>query len=193
MKTPQLPAWLARMFASPTTTTLAQFLADAERNGPEAQNNLGIICMSSTHRDSNDETAVASFKGAADRDYAPAQYNLALLYERGHGLKRDIKEARQWFVRAAEQGHAAAQFRLGLQSHRKSLDRSHTNAPDYRIEALKWFLLAAEHGYHNAEMLCGSLILEMKYPEITESSRRARAFRHDHPNPPSAHSLPNTA
>jgi len=167
--------------------TPAELLATAEREGPESQNNLGIIYMAGA----SDEAAATCFTGAANRGYAPGQYNLALLYERGHGVPRDDQEARKWFLCAAEQGDSAAHFHLGLQCHRKSLDPGNADAPESRIEALKWLLLAAEHAHHNAETLCGSLILEMTYPQVRESSRRAVAFKK--PTPPLPQSLPSTA
>ena len=133
--------------------------------------------MASEQRGESDEFAATCFHGAAKRGYALAQYNLALLYERGHGVPRNTQEARIWFIRAAEQGDGAAQFRLGVQSHRNSLDPENAQAVESRIEALKWLLLAAQQAYHNAEALCGSLILEMTHAQVTDSNRRAAAFK----------------
>ena len=178
------------MFAD-TSQTRAQLLATAEREGPESQNNLGIIYMATVDGAANDEAAAECFRGAAERGYAPAQYNLALLYERGQGVACDAQQARKWFVRAAGLGDPAAQFHLGLHSHRKSMDPANGDSPECRVEALKWLSLAAEHGYHNAETLCGSLILSMSVTQVSESSRRAAAFKTE---PRTAnHSLPSTA
>jgi TPR repeat protein len=190
MKTSPLPAWFGRMFTHAVPTP-AELLATAEREGPESQNNLGIIYMASAHRGASDEAAATCFTGAANRGYAPGQYNLALLYERGRGVPRDHQEARKWFLRAAEQGNSAAHFHLGLQCHRRSLDSGNADAPECRIEALKWLLLAAEHAHHNAETVCGSLILEMTYAQVRESSRRAVAFKKS--APPLPQSSPSTA
>jgi len=176
MKHSHLPAWLTRLFPRANQTP-AELRATAERQGPDAQNNLGIIYLASERHDDNDQSAAACFHAAADRGYAPAQYNLALLYERGHGVPRNPEQARAWFLRAAEQGHSTAQFHLGLQSHRKSLDRANTLDGEFQVEALKWVLLAAEHAHHNAETLCGSLILEMTHEQVTESTRRAATFK----------------
>lgn len=176
MNNPPFSAWFGRMFAT-TRRTPAELLETAERQGPESQNNLGIIYMASAQHGESDESAAACFHAAAKRGYAPAQYNLALLYERGHGVPRDKQEARIWFLRAAEQGDPAAQFRLGLQSHRQSLDPESADPPESRIEALKWLLLAAQQDYHNAEALCGSLILEMTCAQVSDSNQRAAAFK----------------
>ena len=170
------------MFARPSQTP-AQLLAAAEVEGPESQNNLGIIYSASPDRAESDQSAATCFAGAAQRGHALAQYNLGLLHEHGRGVVRDHAEARKWFLRAASQGDSAAQFRLGLQSHRESMDRSAVDALECRIEALKWLSLAAEQGYHNAEAVCGSLILQMTHAQVTESVRRAVAVKEHSPRP----------
>lgn len=176
MKDPHLPPWLSRVFARANQTP-EELRATAERQGPDAQNNLGILYMASDHHGDSHKSAAACFHAAAERGYPPAQYNLALLYERGHGVPRSPEDARAWFLRAAGQGNPTAQFHLGLQSHRKSLDPANTQASESRVEALKWLLLASEQAYHNAETLSGSLILEMTYEQVSESSRRAATFK----------------
>jgi TPR repeat protein len=182
MKNSLFPAWVSRMFANPSQTP-PQLLATAEREGPESQNNLGIIYMASADRGDSDQSAAACFEQAANRGYALAQYNLGLLYERGQGVVRNHVEAGKWFLRAADQGDSAAHFHLGLQSHRKSLDPGNPEAAESRIEALKWLFLAAEQAYHNAETVCASLILEMTHAQVSESGRRALAFKEHLPRP----------
>ncbi len=176
MKNSLVPDWFGRMFArSPQTPE--QLLATAEREGPDSQNNLGIIYMAAPERGESDHAAAECFLAAAKRGHGPAQYNLGLLYERGQGVPQSANEAHAWFLRAAEQGNPSAHFRLGVQSHRKSLDLKDEAADESKTEALKWLLLAAEQGYHKAEGLCGSLALEMTQAQVNDSNRRAATFK----------------
>ncbi len=179
MKTSDSPSkksWLKNIFSSAEVSP-KQMEADAQRDGPDALNNLGVLYLN-THWLHFDESAAARcFRGAAEQGHAMAQNNLGLLYTRGHGVARDLPEAGRWFLKAAAQGDPGAQFHLGTTFHRNSVDPSHADSGECQIEALKWLLLAAAQGYGSAESACGPLILQMTHLQTTESNRRVTDFQ----------------
>src|SRR5947207_1220281 len=104
MKSNETPSsWLKKIFPS-RRLTAGELRTKAEREGPEAQNNLGILFTSCERFEGNDAAGAECFRSAAKQGHALAQYNLALMYERGRGVGQDQKEARAWLLRAAEQG-----------------------------------------------------------------------------------------
>ena len=165
-------SWFKRVFSS-RNVTVAELEAEVEREGPEAQNNLGVL-FTFTERAA---PAADCFRRAAERGDTVAQYNLALSYEQGRGVLRDLQEAQRWYLRAAESGDASAQFHLGISFHRESFSGESAAAEELKIEALKWLLLAAAQGHHNAERSCEPLILSMNPIQTEETNRRLAAFR----------------
>lgn len=176
MKPSNRVSWLKKMIPS-RPITAADLCVTAEREGPEAQNNLGVLfaCCEEPHRDHT--AAVKCLRSAADQGHALAQFNLALLYEHGRGVARNLAEARTWLMKAAVQGDSGAQFHLGMAWHRESFRPGNLAVDACKVEALKWLLLAAAQDYHNAETSCGSLILVMTHEQLAESNRRVAAFK----------------
>jgi TPR repeat protein len=176
MKPSDRLSWLTKILPSQPLTA-DELRANAEREGPEAQNNLGVLFASCEEPHHNDTAAVECLRSAADQGHALAQYNLALLYEHGRGVPKNLAEARGWLIKAAARGDAGAQFHLGMAWHRESFRPGNLAVDACKIEALKWLLLAAAQDYHNAETSCGSLILVMTHEQLAESNRRVAAFK----------------
>ena len=168
--------WFSRLFLVAKKLTPQAVQDKADQDGPEAQNNLGVLFMHGAPFPPDFSAAARCFQNAADQGNALAQVNLGLMHTRGEGVATNPAEAAKWFLRAAEQGDASAQFKLGTNSHRSSFDLAGAEADEARITALKWFRLAAAQGFHNAEAACGSLIVKMTHAELAESNRRVAAF-----------------
>ena len=175
MKTNDPRSWWKKIFSAPYLTAV-ELQANAEREGPEAQNNLGILFLCCDRFETDSTAAAQCFRTAAEQGHSVAQYNLGVSYEQGRGVVRDRNEAQKWFLKAAEQGDGSAQFHLGVKLHRDSVDPGNVATEDCKIEALKWLLLAAAQGHHNAETSCNTLILRMSHLQLEESNRRVAAF-----------------
>jgi TPR repeat protein len=168
-------SWLKRVFFS-NKASVAQLRATANRAGPQAQNNLGILLLYGERFGEERAAGVECFRTAAEQGDTLGQYNLAMSYQHGQGVARDLAEAQRWLLRAADCGDGSAQYYLGTQSHRESLTKQGAPAEELKIEALKWLLLAAAQGHHNAERSCESLILGMDPEHTAETNRRVTAF-----------------
>ena len=169
-------SWFKSLFSSPKLT-LAQLQATAAREGPEAQNNLGIFLMATERFELELEAATDSFRQAAEQGCTVAQYNLALSYQQGRGVPKDANQADKWFLKAAEAGDASAQSHLGMRLHRESLSADKPGALELQIEALKWLTLAEGQQPHNAERSRESLMLGMTAVQTAETNRRVAAFK----------------
>ncbi len=168
--------WFARTFLPPQSANPQAMEIQAEQDGAEAQNNLGVLFTNCPPFPSDLEAAVRNFQKSADRGNPLAQVNLGLMHARGEGVALNTNEARKWFRRAAEQGDASGQFKLGMSCHRGSFDLTGAPAEEAQVEALKWFLLAAAQQFQNAENLSGSLTMQMTSAQVAETNRRVAAF-----------------
>ena len=148
----------------------------ADQDGAEAQNNLGVLFANCPPFPSDLKAAIRNFQKSADQGNSMAQVNLGLMHTRGEGVAADLNEARKWFRRAAEQGDASGQFKLGMSCHRCSFDLTGASAEEAQVEALKWFLLAAAQQFQNAQNLSDSLTMHMTSAQVAETNRRVAAF-----------------
>lgn len=79
------------------STALSVWQELADKDDPEAQNNVGEIYARGLGQAPDYTRAAQWFRKAADQGYAAAQINLGFLYERGYGVKQDMTIAMNWY------------------------------------------------------------------------------------------------
>ena len=168
--------WYRKLLPASAPRLATDLQAQAAADGPDAQNNLGILFASNSGFPQDHAKAADCFQRAAERGYALAQNNLGLMYMAGEGVPKDASEARKWFLRAAAQGDPGAQYHLGVRYHRESLALAGTAAGEARIEAYMWLRLSATQGYRDAEMSCERVNLSLSTAEHAEAGRRVAGF-----------------
>ena len=138
--------------ASPAATgSMARLIAEAKRDNPAAQYDLGLIYARGETAERDDGQAAQWFERAAKQGLPAAQFNLGVFYEQGRGVARDLSRAFFWYRSAAEQGHARARHNLGtMLAEGKGTPRNYD-------EAAYWFTKAAEAGIAQSSFSLGSL------------------------------------
>ena len=136
----------------PNYAQAARYYAKAaEKNLPQAQNNLGALYFEGKGVTLDYATAQRLYGQAAEAGYAIAQYNLALMIGQGRANEPNLDGMIDWLNKSAEQGYARAQAQLG----RFYLEGvGVTKDP---IKAGQLFLAAAQQGHPNAQYYYGHL------------------------------------
>lgn len=130
---------------------LERLRAEAERNNPAAQYDLGLIYARGETVAKDDKEAARWFERAAKQGLPAAQFNLGLFYEQGRGVARNDSRAFHWYQSAAEQGHARARHNLGtMLVEGKGTPRNYD-------KAAHWFAKAAEAGVAESFVSLGML------------------------------------
>ena len=88
-------------------------LIAAENRHPEAQYEMGRMCLTGDGLPQDHAEAARWFHLAAEQGDPWAQCNLGTLYADGSGVPKDWGEALKCWHLAAEQGHLVSQFNLG--------------------------------------------------------------------------------
>lgn len=138
--------------ASPAAAgSMARLIAEAKRNNPAAQYDLGLIYARGETAARDDSQAAQWFERAAKQGLPAAQFNLGEFYEQGRGVARDPSLAFFWYRSAAEQGHARARHNLGtMLAEGKGTPRNYG-------KAAYWFTKAAEAGIVESSFRLGML------------------------------------
>jgi len=130
---------------------LELLLAEAKRNNPAAQYDLGLIYARGETVARDDRQAARWFESAAKQGLPAAQFDLGVFYEQGRGVARDDALAFFWYQSAAEQGHARARHNLGtMLAEGKGTPRNYD-------KAAHWFAKAAEAGITESLVSLGML------------------------------------
>lgn len=116
------------------------------------------------------------YQKAADQDHHLAQFNLGQMFAHGQGMPKSDSMALMWIRRAADGGDAGAQYNMGDRYARACLHGSEMDACESRVESYKWFALAAAQNYRDAQLRADSATMKMTREEVTEGTRRIRAF-----------------
>ena len=130
----------------PTSRTLEDLRAPAEKGDAKAQSILGLMYANGQGVAKDSAEAVKWYRKAAEQGRATAQNNLGLMYEKGEGVAKDHREAVKWYRLAAQQGYATAQGNLA------AMYANGQGVAKDAIEGLAWTNIAAASGDENFAM-----------------------------------------
>ena len=123
-----------------------QIIQKAKSGDAEAQNQLGVACLSGIGLPKNYKEAFKWWTKAAEQGNARAQHSLGVIYADGLGVTRDNKKAITWFKKAAVQGYAPAQTNVGSMYF-----KGQGVVKDVK-ESAKWYIKAANQNYPAAQL-----------------------------------------
>ena len=123
----------------------------AEKNLPQAQNNLGALYYEGKGVEQDYAAAQRLYGQAAEAGHAVAQYNLALMIGQGRAGEPNPAGMIEWLSKSAAQDYARAQAQLGrFYLEGVGVDKD-------PIKAAQLFLAAAQQGLPNAQYFYGHL------------------------------------
>ncbi|MGR8018580.1 tetratricopeptide repeat protein [Burkholderia cenocepacia] len=130
------------------------FLAAAEQDSAEAQNDLGMLYLHGLGVDKDYSIATRWFSKASEKGDVVATYNLGCIYLDGLGLAKDEQRGAQLILQAARGGLQIAQNQIGI-----LYMQSRGVAADHQ-EAANWFRTAADGGDVAAQFNLGMLYVD---------------------------------
>ena len=157
--------------ARPEDQNIDQLHIAAEQGDTEAQNKLGVICVTGEGAPRDFGEALRWFRLSADQGLASAQFNLGLMYFKGDGVLKDDSKAMKWYRKAAERGHALAQTRLGI------MYALGGGGAEDLVRAHAWLNLAAAQGEEKAVEAKDILEPETAPAQLTEAQKLAAELR----------------
>jgi len=123
----------------------------AEKNLPQAQNNLGALYYEGKGVAQDYAVAQRLYGQAAEAGHPIAQYNLAVMIGQGRAGEPNLEGMIEWLGKSADQGYARAQAQLArfyLEGLGVATDP---------VKAARLFLAAAQQGLPNAQYFYGHL------------------------------------
>lgn len=137
----------------PDYTLAARYYAKAaEKNLPQAQNNLGALYYEGRGVQQDYATAQRLYGQAAEAGHPVAQYNLAVMIGQGRAGEPDRAGMIDWLTKSAAQGYPRAQAQLArFYLEGVGVDKD-------AVKAAQLFLAAAQQGLPNAQYFYGHLV-----------------------------------
>lgn len=120
------------------------FQIAANKNMPEALNQLAIQYINGEIVEKNLEKAFELNLLSAQQNYAPAMNDVGLAYQMGTGVEKNTLKATEWFKKSSNLGNANAYFNLAIKY--ESGDGIDKNEE----KAISFYQLAADHGKKEA-------------------------------------------